>query len=110
MTLPPGEKRRYIMMYLKHDTIVTGADIKAAITGRFIRMINSEGSKILVKFDKFSNIDKVNDKCTYRVSFVGTFPHLTEENTAINRIYRDSESVLKNIFGDFYDDIKKSRK
>ena len=94
------------MLYLKHGTSILGADIKKAITGRFIRMINSNGEKILVKFDKYSNINNVHDNCTYRVSFVGTCPNLTEENTQNTRLWRDCEHVYNDMFGDIMEMTK----
>lgn len=94
------------MLYLKHNTVVLGADVKRAITGRFIRMINSNGQKILVKFDKYSNLDNVHDNCTYKVSFTGNFPSLTEENTQNNRMWRDCERVYNDMFGDILEKTK----
>ena len=88
------------MLYLKHNTTVTGADIKAAITGRFIRIITSTDEKVLVKFDKYSNVDKIHDNCTYKVSAVGQCVSLTEEDTTNNHMWRDCERVYNDMFGD----------
>lgn len=95
------------MLYLKHNTVVLGADIKKAITGNFIRMINSDNKKVLVKFDKYSNIDNVHDNCTYRVSFVGNAPNLTEEDTTNNHMWRDCERVYNEMFGDLIEKCDK---
>lgn len=95
------------MLYLRHNAIVLGCEIKKAIVGRFIRIITSTGEKVLVKFDKYSNVDKIHDNCTYKVSAVGTVVSFTEEDTQNNRMWRDCERVYNDIFGDLLEKCDK---
>ena len=95
------------MLYLRHNTTTLGSEIKKAITGRFIRIITSTGEKVLVKYDKYSNVDKIHDNCTYKVSAVGQCVSLTEEDTTNNRMWRECERVYNDIFGDLIEKCDK---